>query len=82
MDSRKLPYNFQPDPEMQRIKPLACPPVIKSHTSHDFQKRKYQSNKHTVNIYSKTIRKKSITNEYYMVKEGDYRPVRRMRNRN
>lgn len=80
MDKRKLPYNFQPDPEMQRIKLLARPPVIKpSHTAHNFQKRKYQGTKYTVNKYSKTIRKYSGKKEYYMAQEDYSRPVRRVR---
>lgn len=80
MDERKLPYNFQPDPEMQRIKPLVIPLVIKSHISHDSRRRKYKSDKHTANKYPKRARKRTFNDEPFIVeREYDFPSFRRAR---
>ena len=80
MDERKLPYNFQPDPEMQRIKPLVNPPVSKSHISHDSRQRKYKSDKHTANKYPKGVRKRTFNDEPFIVeREYDFHSFRRVR---
>lgn len=80
MDHRKRPYNFQSDPEMQRITPLFYPPVIKSHLSHDSQQRKYKSDKYSTNKYPKTVRKRIIHDKLFIVeKEHHFPSVRRVR---
>lgn len=80
MDHRRLPYNFEPDPEMQRIKPLVSSPKIRSNFSHHHQQRKYQSSKFDGNEYPKTIRsRKRLNDEFFLVEKNNIRPFRRSR---
>ncbi|PON60095.1 hypothetical protein TorRG33x02_285790 [Trema orientale] len=81
MDDRKLPYNFEPDPEMQRIKPLVSSQKINSNVSHPFHQRKYQNGKFsTAHQYSRTVRtRKRFNDELFLVEKNDFPPFQRLR---
>ena len=78
MDNEKLPYNFQHDPEMQRIQAIDYSRKIRSRVPPHLPQKQYHEDNKRFAKKSKMVRKR-LDDEMFLVERNDFPPHRRFR---